>query len=350
MKITPSSEFLQYCGRIDYSDREAPVFVYPSTYVRFRFTGKELTVFFDNRRAEWDNYLGYIINGKQGKLPLSSDRGVKSYALPLEESAEKHEVMLFKRQDSCHTLTFCGLETDDGAVFEDMPALPRRKIEVFGDSISCGELSEAVEYTGKEDPEHNGEYSNSYFSYAWMTARNLHAQLHNTSQGGIALLDGAGWFHEPDTIGMLNMYDKIQYNPLLHQPKQWEFYRYTPHVVIVAIGQNDSHPEDYMAEDFTGEKAESWKKRYKDFILLLQQQYPQAVFVLCTTIVHHSSKWDQAIGAVCSELKDGRIFHFVYNRNGRGTPGHARVSEAEEMSFELSRFIMAMGDDIWTAH
>lgn len=349
MKITPSNEYLQYCGRIDHSDREAPVFVFPSTFVRFRFTGKKLTAFFDNHRAEYDNDLGYIINGKQGRLRLSPDRGRKGYALPLDEGAEKQDVMLFKRQDSCHTLTFCGLETDDEAVFADPPALPRRKIEVYGDSISCGELSEAVEYTGKEDPPHNGEHSNSYYSYAWMTARNLRAQLHNISQGGISLLDGAGWFHMPDTIGMERVYDKIQYNPALGEPKQWEFYRYTPHVVIVALGQNDSNPEDYMAEDFRGEKAENWKNHYRDFILKLQQQYPRAAFVLCTTIVNHSPKWDQAIGAVCSELRDSRVYHFVYNRNARGTPGHARVGEAEEMSFELSRFIMAMGDDVWAA-
>jgi len=350
MKITPSSEFLQYCGRIDHSNRDAPVFVFPSTYVEFRFTGEKLSALFASRKSDaQDYYLGYIADGKQGKHLLSSDGSVRRYEIPLDSAKETHRVMLFKRQDGYHTLTFHGLEAGGGAVFEDAPALPRRKIEVFGDSVSCGAVSEAVGCAGKEDPEHNGEYDNSYFSYAWMTARNLRAQLHNISQGGIALLDGTGWFREPEQIGMESMYDKIQYNPGLDEPKPWEFYRYTPHVVIVAIGQNDSHPEDYMASDFRGEKAENWKKHYRDFILKLQQQYPHAVFVLFTTILHHSAKWDQAIGAVCGELRDGRVFHFVYNRNGRGTPGHARVSEAEEMSFELSRFIMAIGDDIWTA-
>ena len=75
-------------------------------------------------------------------------------------------------------------------------------MEVFGDSVSCGEVSEALEYVGKPDPEHDGEYSNSWYSYAWMTARMLNAQIHDIAQGGIALLDGQGWFHEPDQIGM----------------------------------------------------------------------------------------------------------------------------------------------------
>ena len=67
--------------------------------------------------------------------------------------------------------------------------MPERKIEVYGDSVYAGEVSEAVEYTGKEDPEYNGEYSNSWYSYAWMTARKLNAQIHDIAQGGIALKD-----------------------------------------------------------------------------------------------------------------------------------------------------------------
>lgn len=31
------------------------------------------------------------------------------------------------------------------------------------------------------------------------------------------------------------------------------FSRYIPHVVVVAIGQNDNHPVDYMAEDYDSE-------------------------------------------------------------------------------------------------
>ena len=55
----------------------------------------------------------------------------------------------------------------------ECPPLPERRIEVYGDSVSAGEVSEALEYTGKQDPQHNGEYSNSYYSYAWLTACNL---------------------------------------------------------------------------------------------------------------------------------------------------------------------------------
>ena len=44
------------------------------------------------------------------------------------------------------------------------------------------------------------EYSNSWYSYAWIAARKLDAQLHDIAQGGVALLDNTGWYHEPDIL------------------------------------------------------------------------------------------------------------------------------------------------------
>lgn len=125
--------------------------------------------------------------------------------------------------DSCHIVTLLGFELGSDAEVLTPAPLPSRKIEVFGDSVSCGEVSEAVDYVGKPDPEHDGEYSNSWYSYAWMTARNLHAQLHDSSQGGIALLDKTGWFMAPDYLGIESCYDKIEYQPELSEVKPWDF-------------------------------------------------------------------------------------------------------------------------------
>ena len=111
-------------------------------------------------------------------------------------------------------------------------------MEFFGDSVSCGEVSEAVEYVGKPDPEHDGEYTNSCNSNASMTARKLKAQLHDTSQGGISLLDDTGWFAAPHYKRVESCYDKIEYHPDLGPTKQWDFSKYVPHVVVVAIGHS----------------------------------------------------------------------------------------------------------------
>ena len=65
-----------------------------------------------------------------------------------------------------------------------LPPRPKRRMEVYGDSVSAGEVSEAEFACGQVDPEgHNGRYSNGYLSYSWQTARLLGAELHDIATG-----------------------------------------------------------------------------------------------------------------------------------------------------------------------
>lgn len=352
MFVSPECALLEYSGRIDFSNPAAPVFVYPCSYVRMRFTGNRLTVYLENHQAYWDNDMGYMMDGKQYRFRLEKS-GRQAYELKAapEEGVSQdfvHECMLFKRMDACHHVAFYGFGLADGARVLRLPDLPGRRMEFYGDSVSAGEVSEAVDYAGKEDPVHNGEFSNSWYSYAWMTARKLNAQIHDIAQGGIALMDHTGWFGEPEFVGMESVYDKITYNPKLGESREWDFSRYVPHVAVIAIGQNDSHPWDYMASEPDGEKAANWKRHYRQFVEKIRKRYPKAVIILATTILCHDSHWDEAIEEVCRQLDDPRIHHFLYSRNGKGTPGHIRIQEAEQMSDELSRYIKSLGEEIWS--
>ena len=346
MQILPDNEFLKYSGRIDQADPKAPIFVYAGSYVWLRFRGSDLRVTISNHRCYGSNYIGFILDGQQGKFLLEQDGESHEYSVAQGLKEGDHELILFKRMDSCHYFTLHSFELEEGRLMHP-PRLPDRRIEVFGDSVSCGEVSEAVEYVGKEDPEHDGEYSNSWYSYSWIAARRLMAELHITSQGGAALMDKTGWFCGPDFVGMESIYDKIQYNPQLGEVKPWDFSRWTPHVVIVAIGQNDANPENYMAEDYDSEKSVNWRKRYRAFIERLMELYPKATFVLTTTILGHDESWDRAIDQVCREIASPRVHHFLYEKNGCGTPGHIRIPEAEKMAEELSAYIEGFGEEIW---
>ena len=348
MWVLPDNRMLQFSGRIDFEDKVAPVFVYACTSVRMVFCGTKVKVTLQNHRSCWTNEMGYFIDGEQKRITLENGEEKQTYVLAEDLEEGWHELLLFKRMDSCHTVTFYGFEIEgkEPQLREPEPK-PERRIEFFGDSVSCGEVSEAVDYVGKEDPVHDGEYSNSWYSYAWMTARKLNAEIHDTSQGGIALLDGTGWFAAPDYRGVESCYDKIEYHPDLGAVKKWDFDRFTPHVVVVAIGQNDNHPLDYMAEDYQGEKSVYWRGHYRAFIEKLMEIYPKAQIILATTILCHHENWDKSIDEVCRQIGSERVHHFLYRRNGCGTPGHIRIPEAEEMSGELSAYIESLGESIW---
>lgn len=347
MLVLPDCEKLQYSGRIDFDEPQAPKLIYAASLIRMRFTGSSVKAVIANHRNCWKNYLGIIIDGVQTKLALDDGPEKQTYVLAEGLSDGEHDLMLFKRMDSCHVFTFYGFELEEGAQLLDPPPKPARRMEVFGDSVSCGEVSEALDYVGKPDPEHNGEFSNSWYSYSWITARKLGAELHDTSQGGISLLDGTGWFHSPDLLGVESCYDKLEYNSQCGVPiKEWDFSKYQPQLVVVAIGQNDNNPQDYMAQDYHSEKSKYWRKRYREFIERLMELYPGAHIVLATTILGHDKSWDEAIDEVCRELASARVHHFLYSKNGCGTPGHIRIPEAEEMAEELTAYIDSLGD-IW---
>lgn len=346
VEIAADHTFLKYCGRIGMDDKGRPEFVYPCSFVTLDFVGKSILVLLENHSVYWENYIGWILDGEQMKAGLLKE-GKTSLCLGEELEEGKHSLILFKRQDSCHTFSLEGFLFPEGGFLVEPKPLSKRRIEVYGDSVSAGEVSEAIDYVGKEDPFHQGEYSNSWYSYPWITARKLDSLLHNISQGGIALMNGMGWFEPPEFIGMEWVYDKVQYHPAIGRTSLWNFKDYRPHVVIVALGQNDSHPEDFMKENYNGQKALEWKDHYESFIRKLRRIYPQAVIVLTTTILCHHDSWDKAIEQVWERLQDEDVYHFCYRRNGSGTPGHLRISEAEEMAKELSDFILSLGEEIW---
>ena len=343
MKILPNNSSLIYSGRIDLSDPFAIVWTYPGTFVRMKFKGTQLSIHVRNKRNYWNNYLGVVEGDAQTKL-LLPEEGDATIEIPLQETPDNvHEVLIFKRQDACHELTILGFELDDDAELLEASPLPKRRIEVFGDSVSAGEVSEALDYVAKADPEHNGEYSNSWYSYAWMTARMLDAELHDIAQGGAALLDETGWYHAPDYIGMETIWDKMRYNPDYGTVKEWDFSKYTPDIVIVAIGQNDSHPDDYMKTDYEGEKAKNWRTHYRQFLAKLRETYPDAWIICCTTLLQHDIGWDMSISQAVLDIADKKISHCVFQRNGKATPGHLRIPEAEEMAKELCHHIRTLG-------
>lgn len=337
---------LVYSGRIDRRDKKHPEFIFPASSLQFRFFGCKAVLILENRHNYWKNYVGAIVDGEQ-KSWLLNQEGQTEILLLDEEKEKEHEILFFKRQDSCHEIKLCALFLSKNGRILSAPLKPKRKLEVYGDSVSAGEVSEAVEYIGKADPEHQGEYSNSWYSYAWITARKLQAELHDIAQGGIALMDGTGWFYAPDSIGMETIWDQMHYHPAFGKRVSWDFSAYTPDVVIIAIGQNDSHPVDYMKADIAGEKAILWRKRYRKFLERLRKQYPNAYLICCTTLLIHDIAWDTSIEQVCQELEDRRIRYFPFQRVGKGTPGHLRISEAEEMAEELAIYIESLEIEGW---
>jgi len=345
-RISPADAALRYTGRIDFADPEFPTFVQAGSSIHARFTGTHIAVRARNRHNYWENSIGFCIDGREGKIVLAEDGETRDYVLADGLTNGTHELAIWKRSDGgLYYFDFGGFLVGDGERAIPAGERPARRIECFGDSVSAGEVCEAVAYTGKKDPDpHNGVWSNTWHSYAFQTARNLGAEIHNNSQGGIAVLPGTGFFANGE-IGLVSTWDKLRYNLALGPVTPWDFSRWTPHVVIMALGQNDKHPDDYMERD--PEKRERWISAYADIIRDIRSKYPAAFIVVITTLLEHPASWDDALDEIAARLADSRVARFRFSRNGTGTPGHLRVGENAEMAYELTNFLASYGQSIW---
>lgn len=344
--VSPDRPELTYMGRTELY-KGFPRFVFAGTMVTIRFKGTEIRCVIRNHKFFNKQELGYVLNGIVGKVTFEQSEDDITLTLADNLTDTVHTLTLFKRQDASHYFEFKGFLLNDGAELLPADPLPKRRIECYGDSVSAGAVTEAVEHTATVDPIlHEGIYDNAWYAFPMITARNLGAAINNIAQGGIAVYDRTGWYHAPDYIGMETAYDKVCYFPEAEGGfTEWDFSKYTPHVVIVAIGQNDQHNEKWEyetgTENFIGEPKfrEYWKDGYKRIVRSLREKYPKAFIILTLTVLRHDSGWDDALDEIVSELADSRIVHFRFTRTGAATPGHPRIPEQYEMAEELTCFI-----------
>lgn len=343
MKIAHNDEKALYMGRYDRTDDETRLY-HAGAQVRLKFRGTSFGVSFCSTVFWGSLQLGVAVDGEVSGFPLSPENNGNDMNVTTAGLAEgEHTVIVYKRHAANQTLSLKAFETD-GEFLAPEP-LPKRKIEVYGDSVCAGEVIEAFDYTAKCDPEnHDSRFDNVWESFVMQTARNLNAQIHNICQGGIAVFDGTGYFHYPDTIGLESVYDKTCYFPEGGELTKWDFGRYSPDMVIIAVGQNDKHNSKTQKDDIDISDPfyrERWKTAYKKIVRELNDRYKSAKFVLTTTVLMHDAEWDRAIGEIAEELCGLGIetYHNIFTRNGAATPGHPRLSEHNEMARELTEFI-----------
>lgn len=342
-----SSPEFSYTGRICRSNPTSPAFFNAGSQVTVCFTGSVIGVRIKNQSFYGETYIGYVIDGVQGRIPIKSDK-TEDYIIALGLSPQIHTLILYKMQDATHWFEFFGVLTDDSSSLIKK-SLPQRRMECFGDSICAGAVCEANTYVGKIDPEnHNNRYDNAWYSFPMQAARILDAQLHNNAQGGLALLDGTGYFNHPQYIGLETTYDKLCYIPQCGYTP-WDFSLYTPHIVLIEIGQNDNHlPDENQEADINNpENRILWKTAYKKLLSVLMDKYPRAQFILCTSVLFHDPGRDAALDEIKEEMHSERIHRLRFRRNATGTPGHPRIAEQSEMAQELVYFINTLGEDVW---
>ena len=333
----PSTHFIScrdknitYEGRIAFTT-DAAELMWPGTSVKINFEGTGISARL--RELDTANYYNVIIDDSIISK-FHFDTIPKTYELASGLSNGRHSLLLFKRTewDKGKTL-FYGFECANTSKLLAPSQLQERKMEFFGNSITCGY---ALEDTVTDSPV--GYFENSYDAYAAITARYFNAQCHSTSKSGIGIT--ISWF----PLLMPQMYDRLDPTDA---GSKWDFSTYTPDLVVINLLQNDywlvKMPDNEEFKKQFGTKAPDSSfimGAYKNFVQTIRGKYPNAQ-IICMLgnmdITSKGSPWPGYVEKATAQLNDKKIS--TYFAPYKETPGHPKAAEQKILADGLIQFI-----------
>ena len=254
----PQSALVRFVGRVDTSDPKAARFAWSGSGFIARFKGTSLAV-----RMDGGQEYTVVVDGVVGPKFVPSG-GFDALASGLFFG--EHQVELYRRTEAhLGESSFLGLNVV-GELLEP-PAPPARRIEIVGDSITCGYGNEGTDHSCRFTP----QTENHYLTYGALAARALGAELSTVAWSGRGVVCNYGDQPESCTDPLPTYYDRS----LPTRPSsRWDFSRWQPQAVVVNLGTND------FSTDRDPPEAQ-FEAAYVALLERIRTRYPNAV-ILCT--------------------------------------------------------------------
>ena len=317
-----------YMGRVSYDQVEGAVaWTYPGVQIQAVFSGTSVSMKTNPGSGFYiinidDRPSFKIESGKEEEvMTLATDLPNRDHRLTITYAIEGH----------AKKPVFYGLYLDDGCTLMDKPVLPERKIEFIGNSITCGY---GIEGNGNEKSFYY-RLQNFCLTYAYLTAKALNAQYHVVARSGI------GFYRNymgkiPDEL-MPKIYPHTMY---VKKGELWDFSRYCPDVVCVALGTNDTTGKYTLSGLIEG---------YKRFLNMVREQYSDAKIVLLsgpmlTTKRREDLRYAQeTVIDYFRENGDSLFYRFEFQEAdksiGMGSQGHPNAAHHAAMAEKLIPYL-----------
>lgn len=343
--ISPADTHIQYAGRISFTNPERPAFNFPGVQIVAAFEGTSLRML---AKPQSGYFVAQIDKAEPFKVAFRGERdSLVTLATALVDGV--HTVKLMYAIEGYEMFPeFWGFVLDKGKKLVDAPAMPTRKIEFIGNSITCGYGNEGL--NKREHFDYATE--NHYYSYASITARNLNAQHWVVARSGIGAYRN---YNGPKTgnpeSNMLAQYEYIGYawKPELRKEatflrEKWDFSRYQPDVICINLGTNDTSTNNY--------DLKLLKQNYKKLLQMVRLHNPKAKIVFLSGSMLYNKELQQVkqlLDEVTAEAKkagDNAVYRFdmapISGNEWYGNDWHPNVYMDEKMAGELTAFLRSL--------
>ena len=256
LTIAPDDPKLCYVGRFDHRDPAGPRCEWPASSLTVRIRGTGLTFRLND---QGDDDFQVMVDGRADAVTHPGHQGGDVQRVTVEHlTAGEHQVQIVKRTEAfVGCAQFRGLELPVGTELLP-PSRLNRRIEVIGDSISCGYGDEAA----NEHVHFSPRTENAALAYGAITARAVGAEYVCIAWSGKKM-----WPN--NTIPEL--YDRT----LPTDPTStWDFQSPPPDVVVINLATND------FAHGNPDEKG--WTAAYEAFVRRVRIHYPSALIYLAS--------------------------------------------------------------------
>lgn len=305
-------------GRVDKTSEGSARLGYPGVSFFVAFEGKELNLMAQSSGGQ--SYLEVTVDKEAPKvIKLSTSSTVIN--LVKGDSIQKHQVAIVHRGETWHGLVTLNNLSTDGK-FLAAPTLPKRKVLVLGDSVTCGEAIERVA-EGKKDP----SWWNPSLSYGMLTAKALNAQVQLVCMGGHGLI--RSWDGKTNELNLPDYY-RLTIADQSH-PVNYDQNQYEPDVIVSAIGTND------FSKGIPD--RETYVTAYVKFLLTVLGDHKHAQIVLTEgSILNGDSKTalTEYLHEIIKRTGDSRIHYAAANYYpGDKTDAHPTKEQHAAMAKDL---------------
>jgi lysophospholipase L1-like esterase len=331
---TPDNQYIQYTGRIDFSNPQKPRLSGAGAYLQVKFRASACSILLEDQNLDNNhNYISIAIDGKyQERIKLIKNKTEYEVAKTLE--------------DTVHTLIVCkATEAQIGYVdflgllcTEILPPEKswERKIEFIGDSITCGMGLDASEIPCNSAQWY--DQHNAYLAYGRLVADKLNANWLFSSVSGIGIT--RNWNSPGPTMPEVYEHTYLNTNSPI-----WNAKIYIPDLVSICLGTND-----FSDGDGTYKRAEldsaKFINDYIQFRKRIRARYPHAQICCLTSPMFSGEKSERltdylsaAIKHIKEVEKDDKVYIFKFSRSySNGCTDHPDRQEHEKIAEELLPF------------